>query len=245
MISNVLILAAGKGSRLLPLTAEKPKPLLEVNDKFTILDRLITQCYNFLPTIPISINIGFLAEKILLHIGEKSLQYRPSFLFEKEILGPAETLVQFSKIRNGRTLVIHGDLVLSDEGFCRFVDEIKRTKSQMIVCHYRSRISARSEVKLFKEQNIMQEIIEFNQEEISDNDQSPEIVLTSSGLFVIDLANVVEFKARPEESLSPRLLNFINRETVQVHVWHNWRFAIDSVNALQDARAKIAEEAQN
>ncbi|MCK4664962.1 MAG: NTP transferase domain-containing protein [Bacteroidales bacterium] len=43
---RAIILAAGRGNRMIPLTNEKPKCLLKINGK-TILKRLIYQLYNF------------------------------------------------------------------------------------------------------------------------------------------------------------------------------------------------------
>ncbi len=40
-----VILSAGMGTRLMPLTKEIPKPLLEINDK-TLLERMIQNCMN-------------------------------------------------------------------------------------------------------------------------------------------------------------------------------------------------------
>jgi NDP-sugar pyrophosphorylase family protein len=238
MISNILILAAGEGTRLRPLTSENPKPLLELDDnKTTILDRLIGQCRKFLPGIPLHINIGFCAEEILFHFKEVPYIDRPIFLYEKEILGPAQTLVQFSKIEHGMTLVIHGDLVLSDQGFSKFVKYIANSVSQVIVCHERPRFQARSEVIRSLNKKKMSSIKEFSQEEYSNSNRN---VLVSSGIFVVDLAKVSTFKAEPKLSLSPDLLNFINDEEMDVYVWVDWRYAIDSLAILQEARFRVS-----
>ena len=241
MIDNILILTAGRGVRLHPLTIDKPKPLLEIDSKgTTILDRLLWQCRNLLPEVPVYINVGFHAEKILLHFRDTPHKFRPSFLYEPDILGPAATLVQFSKINRGRTLVIYGDLILSSEGFSKFVRFAKSTKSQIIVCHYRERFKARSEVISSKPQNTMEKIIEHSSFEVPFDSETDELIQVSSGLFLIHLSTVANFKALPGESLSPRLLNFINSDLMNIYLWEEWRFAIDSIANLHQAKLKIA-----
>jgi len=241
MINNILILAAGRGVRLHPLTIDKPKPLLEIDSKgTTILDRLLWQCRSLLPEVPVYINVGFHAEKILLHFRDTPHKFRPSFLYEPDILGPAATLVQFSRINSGRTLVIYGDLILSYEGFSNFARFAKSSESQVIVCHHRERFKARSEVISSKHQNMMETILEHSSFEVPFYSGANEIIQVSSGLFLIHLSTVTEFKALPGESLSPRLLNFINFDAMNVYLWHDWRFAIDSIINLHKAKLKIA-----
>jgi len=186
----------------------------------------------------IKINIGFCAEKILFHFRETFYMDRPIFLYEKDILGPAQTLVQLSRIDNGKTLVIHGDLVLSDEGFYRFVEFAKRAKSQVIVCHERPRSQARSEVICSLNQRKMEKIIEYS----SKNNQLDlnTKVLVSSGIFIIDLSKVSGFNAEAKQSLSPDLLNFINYEKMDVYLWSEWRYAIDSIATLEEVRLKLS-----
>lgn len=241
MIDNILILAAGRGVRLHPLTKDKPKPLLEINSKgTTILDRLLWQCRRLFPEVPVYINVGFHAEKILLHFRDTPHKFRPTFLYEPDILGPAATLVQFSRFNSGRTLVIYGDLILSYEGFSNFARFVKMTESQVIVCHHRERFKARSEVISSKHQNIMEKILEYSSFEVPFNAGTNELIQVSSGLFLINLSAVTEFKALPGESLSPRLLNFINSDAMSIYLWEHWRFAIDSIINLHKAKLRIA-----
>ena len=58
-----MILSAGMGTRLMPLTKEIPKPLLEIN-KMTLLERMIKNCMN------VGINefiviVGYNKEKVI------------------------------------------------------------------------------------------------------------------------------------------------------------------------------------
>lgn len=241
MISNILILSAGEGVRLLPLTADNPKPLLELEaNKTTILDRIMGQCRKYLPDIPVNINIGFCAEKILFHFKETPYLDRPTFLYEKEILGPAQTLVEFASIKKGMTLVIHGDLVLSDEGFSKFAKYLTTFDSQVIVCHKRSESQARSEVISSQSKKKMERIKELLPKEKENKSEPNRNVLVSSGIFIIDLSKVSNFKAKPKQSLSPDLLNYINNDKMEIYLWSDWRYAVDSISTLQEARFKLS-----
>ena len=60
---NALILAAGKGSRLGPLTKELPKTLLKINNE-TLLSRLCKQLHS-INIVNITIVIGFEQSKII------------------------------------------------------------------------------------------------------------------------------------------------------------------------------------
>ena len=72
---KAIILAAGKGSRLYPITLNKPKGLLEIGDE-TILDRLIRQ-FRGVGIKDIVIVVGYQKEKIIKHFkgSVRFLQY--------------------------------------------------------------------------------------------------------------------------------------------------------------------------
>ena len=82
---QAVILAAGQGSRLLPLTKELPKTLLKVNG-CSILDYILNRVFDVGITDVIIVH-GFRGEKIIRHVDEKypdaSVTYIFNPIFEK------------------------------------------------------------------------------------------------------------------------------------------------------------------
>jgi N-acetyl-alpha-D-muramate 1-phosphate uridylyltransferase len=64
-----LVLAAGRGERLRPLTDQVPKPLLQVGDA-TLLDAALARVARVLPVTPesVTVNAHWLAEQIVAHV---------------------------------------------------------------------------------------------------------------------------------------------------------------------------------
>ena len=72
---NVIILAAGKGERLLPLTRNTPKSLLEIKDGITVLElqlKNISKC----GIKDVSIVTGYLTEQIEAKVQSYSANYK-------------------------------------------------------------------------------------------------------------------------------------------------------------------------
>ncbi len=70
---KAIILAAGKGSRLYPITLNKPKGLLEIGNE-TILDRMVRQ-FKTIGISDILIVVGYQKEFLMEHFGD-SVRYR-------------------------------------------------------------------------------------------------------------------------------------------------------------------------
>jgi MurNAc alpha-1-phosphate uridylyltransferase len=69
-----LILAAGLGTRMAPLTQEKPKPLIALNGKALIdhvIDRLVQGGVNF-----IVVNVHYMAEQIIAHLKKRKARQK-------------------------------------------------------------------------------------------------------------------------------------------------------------------------
>ena len=72
-INTALILCAGYGKRLNPLTLNTPKPLLEVNN-LTLLENTINLVKN-LGIKKIKLNTFYLKDKIQIFIKKKKISY--------------------------------------------------------------------------------------------------------------------------------------------------------------------------
>ena len=70
--NTAMILAAGKGRRMLPLTKTKPKPLIEVNGK-SLIDYIIENLINA-NFSKIVINTSHLKESMLDHLNILNLR---------------------------------------------------------------------------------------------------------------------------------------------------------------------------
>ena len=72
--TRALILAAGLGTRMAPLTQEKPKPLIALNGKALIdhvIDRLVQGGVNF-----IVVNVHYMAEQIIAHLEKRKARQK-------------------------------------------------------------------------------------------------------------------------------------------------------------------------
>lgn len=125
-ISQAIILAAGFGTRLRPLTLNTPKPLILINNKpiiFYILEQLrinnIKNCF---------INAHYLSDKIKNYINEynkKNKSMNVSIVKEPEIL---ETGGAIKNIKGKDTtqpiIVINGDSIIVPVKKSNFLDEL-------------------------------------------------------------------------------------------------------------------------
>jgi NDP-sugar pyrophosphorylase family protein len=226
MIDSVLILSAGRGSRLGEYTESTPKPLLEIiSPGITVIDRLLGQCKEAFGNVPVYVNISYLAANFLKHFSIESVQNRPNFIFEQNPLGPSKSLVEFQALGFLSTLVIHGDLVLSDLEFTKFTNLVKISNSQLLVCHKRPVLSARSRVETINGR--VTSIRECNG--TSQSISSEKEISVCSGIYLIHTDSIKGFNPEMGASLSPELLNYsINKHETLKYDWEDWRFSIDS-----------------
>ena len=142
---NILILAAGLGTRLRPLTENTPKPLLRIGDE-SILERLLRQCRTVFPDSTTFVNGSYLATQIANSLVSISVLQRPYFIWEAQPLGTAITTFRLFDAEPADLLVIHGDLVITTEGLEVFKNHLLSTSSSVLATHQRQSNFARSVV---------------------------------------------------------------------------------------------------
>ena len=108
---HAVILAAGKGRRMLPLTKDTPKPLLIINGKPFIsylLDNLEKAGYE-----KVILVVHYLKEKIEKFLEEKKYEFEVVLIDQGEALGTGHAVNIVKNSVKGEFVVINGDDVYS------------------------------------------------------------------------------------------------------------------------------------
>lgn len=118
---RALVLAAGEGTRLRPLTSNIPKPLLLVAGRpflSHVLDALSSQGIR-----DISILVGWKANKIKEHYGDGSaMGLRITYLEQKEQLGTAHAIGCAAGVIDEPFVCVNGDVVIFEPDLKRVLD---------------------------------------------------------------------------------------------------------------------------
>lgn len=103
---KAVILAAGRGGRMSPLTDNLPKPLLQVNGK-ALIDYVLE---SFPPEIDeVIITVKYLAEQIKAHVGEKNRGMKINYVQGSNKGTAYSFLATKSYFGNERFLFVQGD----------------------------------------------------------------------------------------------------------------------------------------
>ena len=117
---KAVILAAGRGIRMMPLTAKTPKPLLKVKGK-AIIDYV-------LDALPFTIDeviivVDYLGDQIKKHIGKKNRGFKTRYVTGSD-KGNAFSFFATKKYLNDeRFLLIYGDELPNPANVTRCMDE--------------------------------------------------------------------------------------------------------------------------
>ncbi len=105
-MSHAVILAAGKGTRMLPLTLERPKPMVEISGKNLIEWKLAVLPSSVTDVVLI---IGYQGEKIKDYFGDIFEGRRMHYVVQEELNGTGGALLSAKEHLHGRFLVMMGD----------------------------------------------------------------------------------------------------------------------------------------
>jgi len=127
MTVKAIILSAGKGTRLKPITENVPKVIIEVKGK-PCLQHNIEALKNHGIT-DIAINTHYLPEKIKELFGDGSnLGVKLNYSYEPELLGTSGALNNFREFFDDTFIVIYGD-VLHEINLTEMLDFHKKNNS--------------------------------------------------------------------------------------------------------------------
>lgn len=129
--ADVIIMAGGRGQRLMPLTTNTPKPMLHVGDK-PILEHTIDRLVKFgIKNIHISVN--YLAEQIKDYFkngAEKKINIE--YICENKPMGTLGSIKLAERLENDYILVMNSD-ILTNIDFAAFFQAFIKSDADMAV----------------------------------------------------------------------------------------------------------------
>lgn len=129
--ADAVLMAGGQGKRLLPLTANIPKPLLKVGDKPIIeynVDRLINYGIKH-----IKLSINYLGDQLVEYFGDGSgKNAKIGYVREDKPLGTIGSILLIDEFRHDDILVMNSDL-LTNIDFADFYTTFKDADADMAV----------------------------------------------------------------------------------------------------------------
>ena len=144
MIKKAMILAAGFGKRLNPLTLSSPKPLLNIG-KETLLSNTI----NFLEQFQIKqviINVHYLGDQIIKYIKKKNFNLDITVINEKEkILDTGGGIFNALKYFNESFLCINPDTIWN----LNYIKELKKMESDFFFNRKKCNLLVVDKIKSF------------------------------------------------------------------------------------------------
>ena len=128
---DAIIMAGGKGTRLLPLTEHVPKPMLKIGDK-PIIDYNVDLLKSY-GVSHITLSVRYLKELIEDHFQDgSSRELDIKYITEDEPLGTIGAVKQIKEFHNDYVLVMNSDLLTNIDLEAMF-DSLLRNDADMIV----------------------------------------------------------------------------------------------------------------
>lgn len=109
-----IILAAGKGSNLQPLTLKYPKTSYKLDQDTTVLQRIVRSIRKYDRNAEIVVVVGYLADAIKSELADENVKFVMNPFYE---VTNSISSVWFARdyLERENVAIVHGDVVFSDE----------------------------------------------------------------------------------------------------------------------------------
>lgn len=176
--NKVIILAAGIGSRLSPLTNDIPKCMVEINNR-TIITRLINQLSVYLPTENITIIGGYKYNVLKNHLKdfEVELIENKKFLETNNMYSLSIGLQNIDNKNLNNLIIINADCVYDNE----VIEKATRSHATSVIM---------ADTSIFNEESMKIKVSEGLVKEISKNITRSEAYATSIDLYNINVKDL-------------------------------------------------------
>lgn len=235
---EAMILAAGKGSRLRPLTDNRPKALVEIAGQ-TLLDRNIRKMISF-GIKHIVINTHYLGEQI--HDYVKQQNYNADIYFSDEIESLLDTggglLAAEKYFTKTAPILLHNVDIISNIDFKNGENELKKQNALSLIC-----VSERKSSRhlLFDEtHNLCGRDNENNNTSTVIENRSPKYKYAFSGIHFIDPQIFNYFTMNGSFSIIDQYLEITKRQQIlpYLHEASTW-FDVGKIEEISEIEKKI------
>ncbi len=204
---KVIILAAGKGTRLHPLTLDTPKPLLSVGNT-TILGWTLTRLSTMKEILDeVILVVGHQHEKINEWITRNEWGVPITTIIQEEQLGTAHALLLAKeRLKGDKFLFLYGDILLNTSDWKKMLKEVQKER------HGNVNLLAVREVAHPERYGVVQVDSSDKVIKIVEKPQNPPSNLISAGMMLLEDGifqgeEQLHLSARGELEL-PDLINF-------------------------------------
>ena len=229
---KAMLLAAGKGSRLKPLTEKLPKVMLKVGDK-PLLEHNLNLLNNF-GVEEIFINLHHLPELIVDYFGSgRELGIKITYSREKEILGSAGAVKKIEGSLNNVFFVIYGDN-LSNCNLEKLLAEHKRNRGIATIAVFDMTKNKNSgigtgRVIFDKSTNVITDFLEGEEHKIKSN-------YVNAGIYILEPEILNYIPAGQFYDFGKELFPLLLKKGVATHVYkmpeNEYLFGSDNIDCF-------------
>ena len=227
---RAIILAGGKGTRLLPFTTLIPKPLVPLGGKYSILEVIIIQLSRSGFT-HITLAVNHLSHLIMSFFGDGSRWgVKLDYSFEQDELSTIGPLTLIDNLPEN-FLVMNGD-ILCDLNYKSFFDSHVDSKNKISVSAFRRQVKVDFGVLRYDEKNYLKE---FQEKPAYDFD-------VSMGIYCIN-RSVIDFLPRGKKYGFDNLMTdgLINNEIINIRPFSGYWLDIGRPDDYEYADQNFSE----
>lgn len=200
---QAVILAAGEGTRLRPLTLDKPKPLVEINGK-SILEHTMEHLVGLVDDIILI--IGYKGEKVKEKFGDNFKGVKLKYIEQKERIGNAHALSLTKHLLIDKFIVMNGDDLYSRK------DIENCMKHELCVLAKKVNNPERFGILSLNEDNVIKDLVEKPKEFIGNLANTGCCVLNKK---IFDEIENLEKSERGEYELTGAIKSLLEKEVVK------------------------------
>ena len=244
---KIIILAAGTGERLLPLTKKIPKPLIKIKKNKTLLEIQIENIKKSRSINEIIIVAGYFAEKIEEKISEIKIPntkikivYNPCYKISNNLI----SLWMAKEEMTEDFLITNGDNIFSVQTFS---DLVKFKKNKIVLTTSKKEFYNEDDMKVtISNNNIIHVNKKINKKKISA--ESPGLAKISGKENILKFKKILNKMVRNQENLNKFWLEVFNQlylegtkiENFSIKGEKNWR-EVDFHPDLKELRNIISK----